>query len=106
MIYDRLMYLFAGIFGLLGVPLVMLRDQGLAMMLGGFAMGSLGCLALTLGWAALARGEMGLQFTIIHRARRPRLFRAAVVLVFAAGAGVLVGAAWMILLNPLPGVAA
>ena len=100
MIYDRLMYLFAGLFGLFGLPLVMLRDKGLAMTLGGLAMASLGCFALTLASGAVAKGEMGLQFSNIRRDRTPRLFWAAVTLIFAAGVGVLVGALWMIFFIP------
>ncbi len=101
MTHDRLMYLFAALFGLFGLPLVFLRDKELAMTLGGLAMASLGCFAITMALGAIAKGEIGLQFTTVQRAARPRLFWAAVALVLGAGGGVAVGAGWLIFLEPV-----
>lgn len=100
--YDRLMFIFGALFGLFGLPLVFLRDVGLSMVLGGLAMLSLACFAVTLGLRAIDEGQLRLQIVTVEKDTSPRLFWLSVALIIGAGAAVGIGAMWLILFEPVP----
>lgn len=93
---DRLMWVFGVLFILFGLSLGFIQDRGWQKLCGGISVLSLGCFALAMAGDGLVKGEIRLQFSLIKRAAQPRLFWAAITLVFTAGVGVLVTAGWAI----------
>ena len=63
---------------------------------GGLSVASLGGVALAMVFDGVSKGEIRVQFDVIRRADRPRVFWAAVVVIGAAGIVVLVSAVWIL----------
>lgn len=61
---------------------------------------SLGAFALSTARDAILSGQIRLQHSTIRRAQRPRLYRAAVVLVAAAGGGAVIAGLGLLLEAP------
>lgn len=95
MVCERLMWTFGGLFLLCGSPLFFVSDRWWAQLWGGLAMFSLGSFAIAFACDGVRKGELKIQHSLIRRADRPYLFWGAVTGVAAVGAGVVVGAIWI-----------
>jgi len=94
MAVKRLIWVFAALFVIFGLPLAVVEDQGLRRLCGSLSLVGLGGFALCLAGDGLASGAIRWQFSLIERAKQPVAFWAAVAIVTLAGLGVLVAAAW------------
>ena len=95
MILNRLMWVFGGLFVVFGL-LMAAFDETARNLWGGLSVASLGGFALAMSLDGASKGEIRVQFDVIKRATRPRLFWAAVLGIGAAGIVVLVSAAWIL----------
>ena len=89
-------WLLAGLFLLFGLPLVITEDPTWARRWAGMSTLCLGGFALSMVRDALRSGQIRLQHTVIRRYQHPRFFWSAVLLVMAAGLGVLCAALWFL----------
>lgn len=98
---ERLTWTFAILFVLCGVPLLFFdmdtQDPRAARALVGMATVFLGGFGVCLAWDAWQTGTVNLQHFRYSRARQPRRFAAAVLLILAAGCGTLAAAVWFLL---------
>jgi hypothetical protein len=92
----RLTWIFGGLFVAFGVPLVLSEGVEGRRFWAGLSTLCLGGFGVSMARDALATGQIRLQTSVIRRAARPRLFWAAVVLVAAAGVGVLITGFWFL----------
>lgn len=104
MFLKPLMWIFAGLFVLFGLAAMIPEDPGRIRLGVGLSTLSLGGFAISMVGDALATGQIRLQFSVIHRASRPWLFWSAVMLVTAAGAGVLAAGIWFLFFKDEPGL--
>lgn len=91
------MWLCGALFILFGLPAAFVEDGGWRHVLLGLSALSLGCFALAMAGDGLVKGQIRLQFSLIERAARPRLFWAAIALVCVTGAAVAATAVWALL---------
>jgi hypothetical protein len=100
---ERLLWAFAILFLLCGVPLLFLDreapDPVFGNTLAGMAALFLGGFEVCLAWNALDTGEIKLQHFRCSRAAQPRCFAAAVVVILAAGLATLFTAVWFFFLK-------
>jgi len=92
--FDRLMWLFAGLFLLIGLPLFFVEDVAWVRPLISLCVLSLGCFGLSMAADGMAKGTIRLQFSHIRRAAQPAAFWSAIALVAVAGVGSVITAAW------------
>ncbi len=88
--FDRMMWVFGALFVLFGLPLAVIDEPNWRNISGGLSVFSLGLFALAMAADGLTKGIIRFQFSVIDRTTRPRTFWAAIVLVSAAGAGVII----------------
>ncbi|MGI9367197.1 MAG: hypothetical protein ACR2O2_00040 [Ruegeria sp.] len=93
---NRLMILFGALFVVFGVLLGITEDPAFKNIWGGLSAGSLGAFALSMAADALKTGKIRIQFDVIDRRTRPRLYWAAIGLVACAGCGVVASAIWLV----------
>ncbi|WP_170328941.1 hypothetical protein [Ruegeria arenilitoris] len=91
-----LMWLFAALFVVTGLPLALTENEQWQRLWGGTSALSLGLFAISMATDGLLRGQIRIHFSIIRRSSQPRLFFCAVALVLAAGTGVIIAAIWVI----------
>ena len=96
MIFTYLMWLFAALFVVTGLPLALTENEQWQRLWGGYSALSLGFFAISMAADGLLRGQIRIHFSIIRRSSQRRLFFSAIALVFAAGAGVVIAAIWAI----------
>ncbi|WP_170517508.1 hypothetical protein [Ruegeria atlantica] len=96
MISTYLMWVFAALFVVTGLPLALTEDEQWQRLWGGSSALSLGLFALSMAADGLLRGQIRIHFSIIRRSSQSRLFFSAIALVFAAGAGVIIAVVWAI----------
>jgi hypothetical protein len=94
MTFNRLMWIFAGLFLLFGLPLLLVEDKSWVRVLISLSCFSLGGFALAMAADGLVRGKIKFQFSLIKRQQQPLTYWAAIGLVFAAGIGVIITAIW------------
>jgi hypothetical protein len=94
MIYKRLTWIAGALFLLGGLPLLVVEDIRWAHFWGGLAVFWLGAFALTMARAAVAAGQLRINFSVVRRASQPRTFWAVIALLVIAGAVVLISAFW------------
>lgn len=94
MIYTRLTWIAAALFLLCGLPLLVVEDLWWGRFWGGLVVFWLGVFALAMARAAVATGQVRMNFSVIRRAAQPRTFWAAIALLVFAGSVVLVSAFW------------
>jgi len=92
---GRLIWIFGALFVLFGLPLIIVDDIGARNLLGGLSTLSLGGFAFALASNGIVTGTIRLQYSKISRAAQPYTFWAAVILVTAAGSGVVVSSMWL-----------
>ncbi len=92
-----LTWILAGLFVLFGLPLMLTDDPAWRQIWGGLSTLALGGFAVSMVWTALPTGQIRLQYSVIRHAQQPRLFWASVLLVAAAGGGVLISSGWLLL---------
>jgi hypothetical protein len=100
MTFERLMWIFAGLFVVFGLLLGITEDAATRNLWGGLSAGSLGCFALAMAADGIQQGRIRFGFDVIQRAARPRLFALAVAVVVAAGFVTLSAAVWVAFLKP------
>lgn len=93
---TRLMWTFAALVLLFGLPLAVLEDGGVQKTFAGLSTLSLGAFALAMAYNGMATGSITIQFSKVRRSAQPRTFWAAVGLVAVAGAGVIVAGIWFL----------
>lgn len=91
------MWLCAALVVVFGLPLAFLDDMGWRNTFGGLSASSLGLFAFAMAGNGLATGQIRIHFSVIHRARQPRLFGAAIGLVCAAGTAVVSAVVWALI---------
>jgi hypothetical protein len=96
---NRIMWIFAALFVVFGLLLAIADDASARNLFGGLSIASLGIFAFAMAFDGIAKGQIRIQFDVIKRDNRPRLFRAAVVTVCAAGAAALWTAVWFLFLK-------
>jgi hypothetical protein len=96
MLLRRLTWIFGGLFLLFGLPLVLSDSVDWQRFWAGLSTLCLAGFGLCLAGDALVTGQIRLQHSVIRRADRPWLFWAAVLLVAAAGIGVLITGLWFL----------
>ena len=87
---SHLTWVFAGLFVLFGAAILLTESEDWQRYWAGLSTLSLGGFALSMVRDALATGQIRVQNSVIRHAHQPRLFWAAVILVAAAGVGVLI----------------
>jgi hypothetical protein len=90
----HLTWIFAGLFLLFGVSILLAEDPAWKRTWAGLSVLALGGFGLSMARDALVTGQIRLQNSVIRRATRPRLFWASVILVAAAGIGSLIAGVW------------
>ena len=93
---TRFTWIFAALFLLCGLPLLIVDDAGARNLWGGLSAAGLGGFALAMAYNATATGTIRLQFSTIVRAASPYKFWAAVGLVGLAGLGVIAAGGWLL----------
>ncbi len=96
MTLTRLMWIFGALFVVFGLIMAVADGNATRHIWGGLSVASLGCFALAMVFDGVLKGEIRVQFDVINRATRPRLFWAAVALISAAGIVVMVSAVWIL----------
>ncbi|HSR55399.1 MAG TPA: hypothetical protein VLN73_04120 [Alphaproteobacteria bacterium] len=96
MTLNRWMWVFAGLFVAFGLMMAVSDAPGTKNTFGGLSIASLGSFALAMAADGILTGQIRIQFDVIERAKRPRLFWSSVTLVLAAGIVVMVGAVWVL----------
>ena len=96
MLLRYLTWIFGGLFLLFGIPSLMTESAGWQKFWVGMSTLCLGGFGLSLAGDVLVSGQIRLQHSVIRRADKPRLFWAAVILVAAAGIGVLITGVWFL----------
>jgi hypothetical protein len=94
---EGLMWVFAGLFLLSGLPLLFFdRDHPgpAGQLLAGTATLSLGLFGICLAWSAWQSGVINLQHFNYSRAGQPRRFMATLAVILLAGCGTIVAAFW------------
>lgn len=89
-------WIFAGLFLLFGMPMLMTENSAWRQFWAGLATLSLGGFALSMVRDALATGQFRLRHSVIRYADQPWLFWAAVIFIAAAGAGTLIAGVWLL----------
>ena len=97
--HKRLIWTFAALFVLFGLPLYFVQDVVWRHIWGGSSTLCLGGFALALAFSAVTTGELRFQFTLIRRADQPRTFWSAVALVAVTGLVVIITGVWRIWLK-------
>jgi len=93
---NLLTWIFAGLFLLFGL-ILLLADGGAGSRLwAGMSTLSLGGFGLSMANDARRTGQVRLQHSVIRRANQPWLFLATVVLIAAAGLGVVAAGLWFL----------
>lgn len=92
MFLKHLTWIFAGLFVLFGVAMLMTESRIWA----GLSTLSLGGFGLSMVKDALTTGQIRIQNSVIRHADRPRLFWAAIILVSTAGVAVLITGFWFL----------
>ena len=95
MIYTRATWIAGALFVLCGLPLLVVEDVWWGHFWGGLAVLWLGAFALAMARAAVATGQVRINFSVIRRAAQPRTFWAAVALLVFTGSVVIVSAFWL-----------
>lgn len=93
---SPLTWIFAGLFLLFGLLMLATDAEAGRRFWAGFSVLSLGGFGLSMARDALATGQVRLQHVVIRRAKQPRLFRATVGLIGAAGAGTVIAGLWLL----------
>ena len=96
MFLKHLTWIFAGLFVLFGAAILMTDSAVWRRLWVGLSTLSLGGFALSMVKDALTTGQIRIQNSVIRCADQPRLFWAAVILVAAAGVGVMVTGLWFL----------
>ena len=91
---NRLMWLFAGLFMLFAAPLLFVEDRDWARIWVSLSTLFLGLFAFAMAADGVARGQIKFHFSTIRHADQPRIFWAAITIVFGAGVAVVVTAFW------------
>lgn len=94
MSFNRLMWIFAGLFLLFGLPLFLVDDKDWVRPLISLSCLSLGGFALAMAADGLVQGQIKFQFSLIKRQQQPYLYWASITLVFVAGVSVVITAIW------------
>lgn len=92
---DRLMWIFAGLVLVFGLPLLIIHDKSRALPFAGLSVLALGGFGLALAADGVRKGEIRLHPSVIRRADHPLVFWATIALVAAAGAGTIATAIWV-----------
>ena len=92
MFLKHLTWIFAGLFVLFGLTMLMTESGIWA----GLSTLSLGGFGLSMVKDALATGQIRIQNSVIRQANQPRLFWAAIILVSATGVVVLITGLWFL----------
>lgn len=92
---SHLMWVFAGLFLVCGMPLFFVETESWKRIWAGLSAMFLGSFALAFACDAVGRGRLKLQHSLVERSKQPRLFWAGVSVIAAAGFGVLVSAFWI-----------
>ncbi|MFA3920201.1 hypothetical protein [Ruegeria hyattellae] len=96
MIFTYLMWLFAALFVVTGLPLALTEDEQWQRLWGGSSALSLGLFAILMAADGLVRGQIRINTSIVRRSSQPRLFFSVIALVLVAGIGVIIAAIWAI----------
>jgi hypothetical protein len=91
---SRLVWVFAALFLLCGLPLLVVEQVSWVRPLASLCMAFLGAFSLALAADAIRTGQLRVQGSVILYSRQPRLFWAALAVIALAGIGVLIGAVW------------
>jgi uncharacterized membrane protein len=103
--FERLMWIFAGLFVVFGLLLGVSDDPTTRNIWGGLSAGFLGGFALAMAADGMQQGRIRFGFDVIHRAVRPRLFVLATAVVVLAGVVTLAAAFWISVFEPIAAVA-
>jgi hypothetical protein len=92
----RLTWLFATLFVLCGLPLLVTEDPAWQRIWAGVSATCLGAFALAWAHHAVRVGQIKLQFSWIRRASQPRTFWATIFMLLATGTIVVVSGVWIL----------
>lgn len=95
--FSYFTWLFAGLFVLLGLPLLATETPAWGQFWAGLSTLSLGGFAVSMAADALKADEVRLQHTTVRRADKPRLFWANILMFLATGMVVLGTGVWLLL---------
>lgn len=91
---DRVMWVFAALFLLFGLPLFFVEDKSWQKALLGLSTLSLGGFALAMAGDGVLKGEIKFNLSLIKRRDQPVVFWLTVALVTAAGIATIITGIW------------
>jgi len=94
-----LTWVFAGLFLLFGLILLLAEEDAARRLWAGLSTLLLGGFGLSMANDARRTGQLRLQHSVIRRANQPRLFLVMTILIAGAGAGVIIAGLWFLFLK-------
>lgn len=91
---SRLMWVFAALFLVFGLPMILVEDKAWQRILVGLSTLSLGGFALAMAGDGIVKGEIKFNLSLIKRQDQPVIFWLTVALVTSAGIATIVTAFW------------
>ena len=94
------MWLCAALFVIFGLSLAVIDDRDWQKLCGGISALSLSGFSFFMAGSGLLNGRIRIQNSWINLATQPRVFWASIVLVLAAGFGVMIASIWVLFIKP------